>query len=130
MRAAGLSKMEQNSNLMAISGAINKYFAEDFGFKQMHNRVGHALDWAKANKIPAKRLFMGEFGVILISKDGRMGAPNPDRLRYLKALRLEAETSGIPWSIWEYSNPYGMTVIVPKGPAVPDKQLMKALGLR
>ena len=57
----------------------------------------------------ANRLFMGEFGAILMSKDGRMGAFDGDRLRYLTAVRQEAERFGIPWSIWEYSNPYGMT---------------------
>jgi hypothetical protein len=72
---------------------------------------------------------MGEFGAMLMSEDGRTGAFDADRLRYITALRNEAERNGIPWSIWEYSNPYGMSVILPKGPAVPDPELLKALGL-
>jgi endoglucanase len=129
MDAAGLSEAEQARNLDAVGGAIDEYFAEDWGPKQMEARVGEAVSWAKANGIPTERLFMGEFGAILMSADGRMGAFNPDRLRYLEALRREAERYDIPWAIWEYSNPYGMSVIEPKGPAVADVDLLRALGL-
>ena len=96
---------------------------------EVDKRFGQAVKWAKANKIPTERLFMGEFGAILMSDDGRMGAADADRLRYLGDVRTEAEKLGIPWSIWEYSNPFGMTVIVPKGPADPDLELLAALGL-
>ena len=51
---------------------------------------------------------------------------DPDRLA---RLRREAERYDIPWSIWEYSNPYGMSVIESKGPAVADRDLLGALGL-
>lgn len=87
------------------------------------------MAWAEANGIPTERLFMGEFGVIAMSPDGRMGAFDADRLRYISTLRIEAEKHGIPWAIWEYSNPFGMTVIEPVGPAVPDLKLLDALGL-
>ena len=40
-----------------------------------------------------------------------------------------AERYGMPWSIWEFTNPDGMTVIQPTGPALPDRDLLKALGL-
>lgn len=130
MRAAGLTREQQERNLAQVKGDIRRYFKQDWGLPQMRARIGQATAWAKANNIPVERLFMGEFGVILMSDDGRRGAFNVDRLAYLSALRKEAERHGIPWSIWEYSNPYGMTVILPKGPAVPDMKLLKALGLR
>jgi hypothetical protein len=72
---------------------------------------------------------MGEFGAMLMSPDGRSGAFDADRLRYLEALRRLAESYGIPWSVWEFSNPYGMSVIAPTGPALPDRKLLEALGL-
>ena len=72
---------------------------------------------------------MGEFGAILMTPDGRMGAFNADRLRYLTAVREQAEKHDIPWSIWEYSNPYGMSLILPTGPADADTQMLEALGL-
>lgn len=129
MIAAGLSEAEQARNLAAVRGAIDGYFAENWGEAQVTARIGEAVDWAKANGIPPERLFMGEFGTILMSADGRMGAFNADRLRYLSAVRAAAERHGIPWAIWEYANPYGMSVIAPQGPAVPDREMLGALGL-
>ncbi|OEO28890.1 glycoside hydrolase family 5 [Devosia insulae DS-56] len=129
MMAAGLSEAEQARNLSAVGGAIEEYFAEDWGEAQVTARIGEAVDWAEANGIPSERLFMGEFGAILMSADGRMGAFNADRLRYLTAVRAAAEANGIPWAIWEYANPYGMSVIAPSGPAVPDREMLGALGL-
>ncbi|WP_156384723.1 MULTISPECIES: glycoside hydrolase family 5 protein [unclassified Devosia] len=129
MMAAGLSEAEQARNLSAVGGAIDEYFAENWDEARLKARVGEAVDWAKANAIPPERLFMGEFGVILMTPDGRMGAFNSDRLRYLTTLRQTAEANGIPWAIWEYANPYGMSVIEPTGPAVPDREMLGALGL-
>jgi hypothetical protein len=130
MAAAGLDDMDQALNLATMRVAIDKYFAEHWGLPQMQARIGEATGWAKAHHIPTRRLFMGEFGAMLMSADGRTGAFDADRLRYLTALRQEAERLGIVWSIWEYSNPYGMSVILPKGPAVPDAEMLQALGLR
>jgi hypothetical protein len=129
MDAAGLPPDQQARQLAAISGPIDEYFAEDWGETQMRARLQQAVEWAKGHGIPASRLFMGEYGAILMSEDGRSGAFNADRLRYLETLRKLAESHGIPWSIWEFSNPYGMSVMEPKGPAVPDRELLRALGL-
>ncbi len=129
MEAAGVSPDEQARQLAAVSGYIDEYFAEDWGEAQMQARVKQAVDWANVHGIPTSRLFMGEFGAILMTDDGRSGAFDADRLRYLETLRKIAEGYGIPWSIWEFSNPFGMSVIVPKGPALPDRKLLQALGL-
>lgn len=129
MDAASVSQAEQASALGALRPAIDAYFAENWGLPQMRARLDEAVGWAKGYGIPNERLFMGEFGAILRGADGRYGAANADRLRYLKALRQEAEKRDIPWSIWEYSNPHGMTVILPEGTASPDFELLEALGL-
>jgi hypothetical protein len=129
MQKAGVSQGQRDVDLAKLKDDIRAYFAEDWGPSQMRARIGQATAWAKANNIPARRLFMGEFGVILMSGDGRRGAFNADRVRYLSTLRKQAERNGIVWSIWEYSNPYGMTVILPRGRAVPDERLLNALGL-
>lgn len=129
MMAAGLSAADEARNLAAVQGAVEEYFAENWGEAQVTARIGEAVDWARANGIPPERLFMGEFGAILMSPDGRMGAFNADRLRYLTAVRQAAEANGIAWAIWEYANPYGMSVIAPSGPAVPDREMLRALGL-
>ncbi|PTE11572.1 glycoside hydrolase family 5 protein [Mesorhizobium helmanticense] len=129
MEAAGLSKVEQVMNMTTAQQAITRYFAQDWGQGQLEASFRQALDWAEGHGIPGRRLFMGEFGVILMSADGRMGAHDADRLRYLSAVRREAERFAIPWSVWEFSNPYGMTLILPDGPAVPDPEMLQALGL-
>lgn len=129
MMAAGLSEAEQARNLAAVGGAIDEYFAKNWGEAEVTARIGEAVAWAKANNIPPERLFMGEFGAILMSADGRMGAFNADRLRYLTAVRQAAESHGIAWAIWEYANPYGMSVIASSGPAEPDREMLGALGL-
>ena len=129
MDMAGLSMAEQAANLTVVEGIVGEYFSEDWGLPQLRARVGEAVAWAGDHAIPTDRLFMGEFGAMLISPDGRSGANNSDRLRYLEALRQEAERFDIPWGIWEYSNPYGMSVILPTGPADPDIPMLEALGL-
>lgn len=129
MELAGLGADQQARNLDAVAPFIERYFTENWGEAQLSARIGEAIDWAAANNIPPERLFMGEFGAILMSDDGRMGAFNSDRLRYLEAVRTQAEKHGIPWAVWEYSNPYGMSVIEPTGPAVPDREMLRALGM-
>jgi hypothetical protein len=129
MDVAGLDEAAKTENLKAVAPHVAQYFADGWSEAMMVDRVGAAVTWAKQHTIPVERLFMGEFGVILMSPDGRMGAFEPDRSRYITALRSEAEKQGIPWSLWEYSNPYGMTVIKPTGPVVPDEKLLEALGL-
>ncbi len=130
MTAAGVSDVEQAMNMAKVSDAIAEYFKENWGEPQLEAEFDGAAAWAKAHGIPPSRIFVGEFGAILMSKDGRQGAFDADRLRYLTAVRQAAERYGMPWSIWEYSNPYGMTVILPDGPADPDRELLDALGLK
>jgi hypothetical protein len=129
MQAAGLSEMEQQANLDQLATDIDLYFRENWSVGILQRRIGEAVGWARKHNIPATRLFMGEFGVMRLSSDGRSGAYDVDRLTYLQAARTTAEGFGMPWSVWEYSNPHGMTVIEPVGQAVPDQDLLKALGL-
>ncbi|MDW6022415.1 cellulase family glycosylhydrolase [Mesorhizobium sp. BAC0120] len=130
MDVAGLSPAEKRSNLAEARGVIDKYFQENWGQSQLDVSFQKVVGWAREHGIPSERLFMGEFGVILMSADGRMGAFDADRLRYISAVRRLAEQFHIPWSVWEFSNPYGMSVILPAGPALPDGELLKALALR
>lgn len=129
MEAAGLNALDRQINWMRIAGEVDAYYAEQQGEAQLEGLFTQALDWANANGIPATRLFMGEFGVVARSADGREGAFDSDRRRYIEAARKLAEANGIPWAIWEYSNPAGMSFILPQGPAVPDPVLVEALGL-
>ncbi len=129
MSAAGLSATEQQMNLDEANPRITEYFSQDWGLSQLVTRVQEATYWAAMNNIPNRRLFMGEFGAILMPPDYHMGTYEADRSNYVRAVRVLAENFGINWSIWEYSSPTGMSVIQPIGPAVPDADLLTALGL-
>jgi hypothetical protein len=129
MGTAGLDANEQSANLAAVMPAISDYFASNWGQLQLDGRFSEVERWAKTHRIPTSRLFMGEFGAALMSWDGRKGAFEADRSRYMTAVRQAAEQRGIPWSAWEFSNPFGMSLIKRDGPAVPDEALLAALGL-
>lgn len=129
MDDAGVSEVEQTMNMTIAREAIAQYFEQNWGQSQLEASFRQAVDWAAGHGIASRRLFVGEFGVILMSADGKMGASNADRLRYLTAVRREAERFAIPWSAWEFSNPYGMSVIQPEGPAIADQEMLRALGL-
>jgi endoglucanase len=129
MAKAGLNKLKQAVGAAKARDDINAYFAQNWGPRQLNARIEEAADWARAHDIPTSRMFMGEFGAILMSEDGRSGAFDADRLRYLTAVRQAAENLQIPWSSWEYSNPYGISLILPHGAAVADSNLLQALGL-
>jgi len=129
MEMAGLDLITREMALLSVNGTLDRYFAEGWGETQLRERFDAALVWAAAHDIPPQRLFMGEFGVIALSANGSSGAFDADRFRYIRAVRTEAERYGMAWSVWEYSNPYGMTLIEPVGPAEPDAGLLKALGL-
>ncbi|WEZ85874.1 cellulase family glycosylhydrolase (plasmid) [Rhizobium sp. 32-5/1] len=129
MRIAGVSRAEEIRSLAKAEEEIKTYFKTNWGKATLKARIGEAVTWAERNDIPPSRLFMGEFGVIRMAVDKRSGAFDGDRLRYLRTVRETAEENGIAWSVWEYANPYGMTLIEPKGKASPDKDMLQALGL-
>lgn len=129
MTAGGVPELDQYRQIGAVLPAVQEYFGETWDEARLEARIGEALAWAKQYNIPESRLFMGEFGVIVQSADKKTGAPEADRSRYIKAARSIAEAHGFAWSVWEWSNPSGMSVILPEGAAVPDRNLMVALGL-
>lgn len=129
MQAAGLGIGKRKLAMATARKDIAAHFKQNRGQEQLEAEFRRAVDWAEAHRIPARRLFVGEFGVIRISADGRAGAAETDRLRYLQAVRRQAERFAMPWAIWEFSNPHGMSLIQPEGAAIPDREMMRALGL-
>ncbi|MDP9835400.1 hypothetical protein J2T09_000141 [Neorhizobium huautlense] len=130
MTSAGLSMDQQDEAIGEIRKPIADYFKKGWNEAILKARLDEVVAWGQKHGIAPDRLFMGEFGAIRITDDGRMGSYDADRLYYLKTVRETAERHGIAWSIWEYSNPHGMTVIQPKGKAVPDDDLLQAIGLK
>ncbi len=129
MEEAGLDPAKEATKLEAATPRIAQYFADNWGRAQVRSRFDDAQHWAKRHGIPTSRLLMGEFGAGLLSGDYSRGAFEADRSRYIEAVRVEAEDRHIPWAVWEFSNPFGMSVIQRGGSAVPDQGLLSALGL-
>ena len=128
MTAEGIGETEQAAVMAGLGGIIDQYYVEAWGPEQLQQSFAEIADWASRHGIAASRIFVGEFGAMRLRQD-RGGATDADRLRFLEAVRTEAERYGMAWSMWEYSNPHGMSLIETEGPAVPEQAILKALGL-
>ncbi|MGL4405460.1 MAG: glycoside hydrolase family 5 protein [Notoacmeibacter sp.] len=67
-----------------------------------------AAKFAKAHKIPAERMLLGEFGMINQEWGNPMKMPVDWRVDYMKTVRKLAEAKGFGWSIWSYSGAFGI----------------------
>lgn len=128
MAAQGRNPLERAATMWTLGGILDEYYASEQGPAQLTRRFADIVAWAEGNGIAANRIFVGEFGVVRMQPD-RGGATDEDRFRYVAAVRTLAEQYGMAWSLWEYSNPHGMSLIEPEGPAVPEPLLLRALGL-
>lgn len=128
MVANGLSDMEQDAVTAVLDGIIDRYYAEALGIEQLEQGFNDVAAWAGAQGISTERLFVGEFGAARYHPQSG-GALDEDRFRYISAVRTLAEASGMGWSMWEYSNPHGFSLISPEGPAAPEQGTLEALGL-
>ncbi len=97
-----LSSGQWWKRLAYVRRYLASYTAEGWGETQIKQRFGEALAWAKKHGIPENRLLLGEYSVIGPSEGG--GALDADRFRWLSAVRQEANTHGIPWAYWSYSD--------------------------
>lgn len=128
MAAQGRNPLERAATTWALGSILEEYYSNEQGPAQLERSFGDIVAWAERNGISSERIFVGEFGVVRMQPD-RGGATDEDRFRYIKAVRMLAEQYGMAWSLWEYSNPHGMSLIEPVGPAVPEPLLLRALGL-
>lgn len=128
MTADGMDDTEQDAVLAALDGMISQYYAEGWGSERLEQGLDEVLAWAGEQGVAPERLFVGEFGVTRFRPESG-GALDVDRFRYLRAVRTLAEAHGMAWSMWEYSNPHGMSLIQPEGPAVAEPGTLEALGL-
>jgi endoglucanase len=123
-----LSAFERTAAEQEMRGQLEKYYREDQGGSTVEAAFARLLRWSETHSIPAKYLFMGEFGVIR-GTARRPGADDADRLRWLSFVRKQAEKYGIGWSFWEYSNPHGMSLTTDTRTRAFDPVVLEALGL-
>ena len=63
--------------------------------------------YARRQGIAPEHVLLGEFGAL--RSDARyVGAPNPDRARYIRDVRLSAEAAGFPWAFWNLFDGMGL----------------------
>ena len=113
------------------SAAVRDDFSNGFGRDAIAQDVGRVVGWAARHRIPAERLFLGEFGAM------RPGAATPTVVAYAKAVRSAAEAAGIGWAYWNYApfdeNSAGFSVLamMPPDPVALDAGIIEeGLGLR
>lgn len=125
---ADTSANDQAARLTQVRRYLDGYMAGHWDEARLKARFGEVRAWAERHGLPANRLFLGEFGVMQ-ANDSRGGALDADRLRWLSAVRREAEALGAPWAYWEYSNPNGMSLTTYDKSRQADPIALKALGL-
>ena len=113
------------------SAALASYFASEQGPARMRADFARVTGWARSNSIPAKRILMGEFGVL------RPGASDAIAIDWTRNVRSAAESAGFAWAYWNYApfdeNGSGFSVLRMHGPSpnMLDGALLSAgLGLK
>ena len=81
--------------------------------------------WAARNHIMPSQILMGEFGVL--RSDARyVAAAAPDRARYIRDVREEAEAAGFAWAFWNLFDGMGL---MDDATRALDPAIVSALGL-
>ncbi len=91
---------------------LNQYGLNQWNAARIDNTIAFAAKWAKLHNVP---IYCGEFGVL------RDYAP--------PAMRIAFEKNNIGWAMWDYQTNFGLVTKKDGGRAVPDNDVVKALGL-
>ncbi len=87
--------------------------------------LGKVQSWCTGHGIAPLRVLLGEFGA-LGTGGQTIAAPRADRIRYIRDVRLSAESFGFPWAMWDLFS--GMGVMDDVTHAL-DPAILDALGL-
>lgn len=103
-----------------IPDSILEYGRQSWNRTTLERTLTPALAWAAQNNVP---LLINEFGVY---RDGGVSAE--DRNRWLADVAEILERQGIGWTMWDYSDAFGLVVGRPNERHV-DVDTARALGL-
>ncbi len=101
-------------------GYARQYCDERWDRSRLERTLQPAFDWASAHGVP---LTVNEFGVY------RAFAPPESRLNYLRDVREILEANHVGWTMWSYSEGFGLTIDGPTGTRLIDRETAAALGL-
>ena len=119
---------QKQDDIKRATRDITNYQKTGFDRATIKSYFDEVSGWATAHGISAKRIYLGEFGVV--RKYGRYdGALDDDRVRWLQDVREEAEQHGFIWSIWAYRGNGGMGIVDNDNTVQINQPTLKALGL-
>lgn len=95
------------------------YAAEKWDKNRLQARLAKPFLWGQRFRVP---VICAEFGVY------RLAAPPQDRLNWIRDVRTLLERYQIPWTMWDYSEGFGVAVRE-NGKRVVDPETVRALGL-
>lgn len=105
--------------------ALKIYFDAAPAQPYIENLLRPVADWRERNRLAPSSVFIGEFGAL--RTDAKYKASlGPDRRRYVRDVRLTAETLGFPWAIWNLFDGMG---IMDEETRLLDPGMVDALGL-
>ncbi len=99
---------------------LNQYGLARWDAFRVENTIEFAAKWGKLHNVP---VYCGEFGVL------RYYAPPGMRAQWLHDMRVALEKNNIGWAMWDYQTNFGVVTKKDGGPAIPDMDVVKALGL-
>ncbi len=123
------AKLDENARQQAALGAqanLQKYYRSGAGAEMIKTRFAKVADWARANSVPANRVFIGEFGV-LRKHEGTAGARCEDRMRWLRDIRTAAEDFGFTWAYFNYDGAFA--IVENDQRRALDQNVLASLGL-
>lgn len=102
-----------------------QYFLDQYGMDRwnadrVERTISYAARWGQLHKVP---VYCGEFGAF------QKYAPPKMRAQWLHDMRSALEKNGIGWCMWDYQGGFNVVNKV-NGVAIPDEQVLQALGLR
>lgn len=80
---------------------LGDYIQRQWGAARIEEEIGEIAAWANRNRV---RVICTEFGVIRTRVDAE------SRSNWLKDARTALERHGIPWTVWDYADVFGVAV--------------------
>lgn len=80
---------------------LGDYIEGQWSAARIEKEIGEIAAWAQRNRV---RVICTEFGVIRTRVDAE------SRVSWLKDARIALERHGIPWSVWDYADVFGIAV--------------------
>lgn len=116
-----LMRSQWEARVAYVRRYLDRYIGGHWGEARLGARFSEVRAWAERHDIPLRSLILSAFGVTASqTTDKQGGALDADRVRWLEAVKHQAETLGITWVYTDLSLHTSWK---------PDRVARKALGL-